>query len=48
MTADTTAVATPDLDKPLCSVSVASEILSSDPDTLMIYEDLGLAPAPAM
>jgi DNA-binding transcriptional MerR regulator len=43
MTADTTALGRPDLDKPLYSVSVASEILSSDPDTLMIYEDLGLA-----
>jgi hypothetical protein len=34
---------TPDLDRPLYSVSIASEILSSDPDTLMMYEGLGLA-----
>lgn len=39
----TTAEEMADLDKPLYSVSVASEILSSDPGTLMIYEDLGLA-----
>jgi DNA-binding transcriptional MerR regulator len=32
-----------DLDKPIYSVAVASEILSSDPGTLMMYEDLGLA-----
>ena len=43
MTADLTAARTPDLDRPLYSVSVASEILSSDADTLMSYEGLGLA-----
>ena len=43
MTADLTAARTPDLDKPLYSVSVASEILVSDPDTLMTYEGLGPA-----
>ena len=32
-----------DLDKPLYSVSVASEILASDPGTLMMYEGLGVA-----
>ena len=32
-----------DLDKPIYSVAVASEILSSHPGTLMMYEDLGLA-----
>jgi DNA-binding transcriptional MerR regulator len=32
-----------DLDKPLYSVNVASEMLSSNPDTLLIYEGLGLA-----
>jgi DNA-binding transcriptional MerR regulator len=32
-----------DLDKPIYSVAVASEILSSDPGTLMMYEGLGLA-----
>ena len=42
MTADPTTRA-PDLDKPLYSVSVASEILSSDPSTLLMYEGLGLA-----
>lgn len=43
MTADPAAKRAPDLDRPLYSVSVASEILSSDPSTLMLYEDLGLA-----
>jgi MerR family transcriptional regulator, heat shock protein HspR len=44
MRADVTrAAGTLDLDKALYSVSVASEILSSDPRTLMMYEDLGLA-----
>jgi DNA-binding transcriptional MerR regulator len=43
MTSDLTAASIPDLDRPLYSVSVASEILSSDPDTLMMYEGLGLA-----
>jgi DNA-binding transcriptional MerR regulator len=38
-----TAAETPDLDKPLYSIGVASEILSSDPDTLLMYEGLGLA-----
>ena len=38
-----TAGATLDLDKPIYSVAVASEILSSDPGTLMMYEGLGLA-----
>jgi DNA-binding transcriptional MerR regulator len=32
-----------DLDKPIYSVAVTSEILSSDPGTLMMYERLGLA-----
>jgi hypothetical protein len=33
MTVDATAARTPDLDRPLYSVSVASENLSSDPGT---------------
>jgi DNA-binding transcriptional MerR regulator len=43
MPADPTAAGAPDLDKPLYSLDVASEILASDPDTLMTYEDCGLA-----
>jgi hypothetical protein len=44
MTADVTPnETTGDLDKPLYSVNVASEILSSDPDTLLVDEGLGLA-----
>jgi MerR family transcriptional regulator, heat shock protein HspR len=31
-----------DLDKPLYTISVASEILETHPRTLMMYEDLGL------
>ena len=30
-----------DLDKPLYTISVASEILETHPRTLMMYEDLG-------
>jgi hypothetical protein len=36
-----TAAGTPDLDKPLYSVGVASEIPFSDPDTLLMYEHPG-------
>ncbi len=35
-------VGTFDLDKPLYTISVASEILETHPRTLMMYEDLGL------
>ena len=31
-----------DLDKPLYTISVASEILETHPRTLMLYEDVGL------
>jgi len=31
-----------DLDKPVYTISVASEILETHPRTLMMYEDLGL------
>ena len=31
-----------DLDKPLYTISVASEILETHPRTLMLYEDIGL------
>jgi MerR family transcriptional regulator/heat shock protein HspR len=31
-----------DLDKPLYTISVASEILEAHPRTLMLYEDVGL------
>ena len=31
-----------DLDKPLYTISVASEILQTHPRTLMLYEDVGL------
>jgi MerR family transcriptional regulator/heat shock protein HspR len=31
-----------DLDKPVYTISVASEILATHPRTLMMYEDLGL------
>ena len=31
-----------DLDKPLSTISVASEILETHPRTLMLYEDVGL------
>lgn len=44
MTADATPEeAIGNLDKPLYSVNVASEILSSNPGTLLVYESLGLA-----
>src|ERR671924_1328479 len=31
-----------DLDKPLYTISIASEILQTHPRTLMLYEDVGL------
>jgi MerR family transcriptional regulator/heat shock protein HspR len=39
---DARLAATFDLDKPLYTISVASEILETHPRTLMMYEDLGL------
>lgn len=43
MTADATLTEAGDLDKPIYSVNVASEILESNPGTLLVYEGLGLA-----
>jgi DNA-binding transcriptional MerR regulator len=43
MTADATPREAAVFDKPLYSVNVASEILESNPGTLLIYEGLGLA-----
>ncbi len=43
MTADAKRVQAGDLDKPIYSVNVASEILESNPGTLLVYEGLGLA-----
>jgi DNA-binding transcriptional MerR regulator len=43
MTADVTLDEAGDLDKPIYSVNVASEILESNPGTLLVYEGLGIA-----
>jgi DNA-binding transcriptional MerR regulator len=43
MAADTKAAERGDIDKPIYSVDVASEILESNPGTLLVYEDLGIA-----
>ena len=43
MTADVSPIEGGDLDKPIYSVNVASEILESNPGTLLVYEGLGLA-----
>jgi DNA-binding transcriptional MerR regulator len=43
MTTDATPSKAGDLDKPIYSVGVASEILESNPGTLLVYEGLGIA-----
>jgi DNA-binding transcriptional MerR regulator len=43
MTADAIPSEAGDLDKPIYSVNVASEILESNPGTLLVYEGLGIA-----
>lgn len=43
MAAETTPIAAGELDKPIYSANVASEILESNPGTLMVYEGLGIA-----
>ena len=43
MTSHATSIEAGNLDKPIYSVNVASEILESNPSTLLVYEGLGLA-----
>ena len=43
MTSHATSIKADNLDKPIYSVNVASEILESNPGTLLVYEGLGLA-----
>jgi hypothetical protein len=43
MRSETPPIEARDLDKPIYSVNVASEILQSNPTTLMVYEGLGIA-----
>ncbi|HVC04284.1 MAG TPA: MerR family transcriptional regulator [Candidatus Acidoferrales bacterium] len=43
MTSHATSIEADNLDKPIYSVNVASEILESNPGTLLVYEGLGLA-----